>query len=327
MLAMKFTCYLYIIFTICCLSACVREDTGVPLAQPEKHLTEVVEQNPTIKATVAQIDLSENGDWKREDRLKLLRQKTQPIKIDLTWSQVDNDLLKQLHGLKTLQELSLFSTNVSDKTLQDLGELPNLESIDLGGCNVTIEGILYLRSSQKLKRLGLGDIRPPLDDNAIERVVTAWPDLESISLDASQITDTGLSHLGNLHNLQYLNISRTKITDEGLESLVGLTQLKRLHADNTKILDPGMVHLNSIKSLEKLNLNFTLITDQGLREIQDLTNLKRIYFVGTKVTDQGLQYLKPLKTIEYVGPSEHISPEALKELKDSLPLFKNNKNG
>ena len=70
-----------------------------------------------------------------------------------------------------------------------------------------------------------------------------------------------------------------------------------------------------------------LYDDAGLKEVRGLTNLKRIYFVGTKVTDDGLEYLKPLKTIEFVGPSENISSNALKALKQSLPLFEKNNRG
>ncbi len=281
----------------------------------------------TAPVEVHRIDLSERTDLHLADDLKKVRQRTTPIMVDLTWSKVDGDLLEHLHGLENLRGLYLFGTDVSDDELQHLSELPDLQSIDLGGCNVSIEGILRLRSSRKLKRLGLADVRPPLDDKAIKRIVSAWPNLESISLDSSDITDDGLFHVGKLRRLRYLNVSRTQITDKGLVPLAGLCQITTLHANNTKISDEGMVHLGTMTSLEKLDLNFTGISNRGLKEVRGLTNLKGIYFVGTKVTDDGLEYLKPLKTIEFVGPSENISSNALKALKQSLPLFEKNNRG
>ncbi len=325
---MKILWCLLVLFAIACGASCVPEGSSTQRAHTADNAVEYVDTRQSASPEVIGVDLSERTDWKLEGELKNLRQKTQPIIVDLTWSNVGSGWLKPLHGLQTLRGLCLFgAAGVSDNELQHLDELPNLEFIDLGGCNVTTEGILLLRSSRELKRLGLADVRPPLDDNAIERIVSAWPNLESISLDGSQITDAGLSHLGELRRLRYLNVSRTQIADKGLESLASLSGLTTLHASNTNIGDQGMAHLARITSLEKLDLNFTGITDRGLKEVHSLTNLKRIYFVGTKVTDDGLEYLKPLKTIEFVGPSETISSGALEALKESLPRFKMNKRG
>lgn len=324
---MKLSAYLLAICTIAYTAPCATEGASPKLAQTSEGNTEKAERRATESPVVDRIDLSDRSDLKLEDDLKKAYQTTQPIIIDLTWSKVAGDLLRNLRGHKGLLELCLFGTDTSDKELRHLGELPNLESLDLGGCNVTTEGILRLRSSRKLKRLGLADLQQSINDTTIKRIVSAWPNLESISLNSGHITDVGLSHIGKLRRLRYLNISRTQITDKGLESLAGLSQLTTLHAGNTNILDQGMVHLGVLTSLEKLDLNFTGISDRGLKEVCGLTNLKRIYFVGTKVTDNGLEFLEPLKTIEYVGPSEHISPGALENLKKSLPLFKKNKRG
>ena len=326
-MSLRISGYFLAVCAIACMASCATEGASPQLARTGAGNAEQRDRRQTASHEVDRIGLSERSDLKLENDLKKVRQSTQPTIIDLTWSRVGGDLLKNLHGLKNLKALYLFGTDVSDGELQHLDELPNLESIDLGGCNVTTEGILQLRSSRKLKRLGLDDIRPPLNDNDIGRIASAWPNLESISLGSCQITDAGLSHVGNLRRLRYLNVSRTQITDKGLGSLAGLSQLTTLHANNTRILDQGMVHLGAMESLEKLDLNYTGISDRGLREVRGLTNLKRIYFLGTKVTDDGLEYLKPLKTIEFVGPSENISSGALEALKKSLPLFRTHERG
>jgi hypothetical protein len=247
--------------------------------------------------------------------------------IDLTWSDVSGDLLKTLHGQENLRGLILCGNGVSDTELRHLGELPNLEYINLTAGNVTVEGLLRLGSSRKLKAMQLADVRPRIDDNALEQIVSAWPHLESLCVRSSEITDAGLSHIGKLRHLRHLNVDRTRITGKGLESLTELSELRTLHACETDITDQGMLHLGRIASLEKINVNHTGITDQGLKEIQSLPRLRRIYFVGTEVTDEGLEYLKPLKTINYVGFSGHVSDKAKDELKESLPLFKKNKAG
>ncbi len=282
----------------------------------------------TPSPPVVRIDFSE---WVGEGLSEALQQRLQEerpgksrLSFDFSFSEVRGDVLSHLEGLEDVQELCGISA--TDRELKYLRNLPNLESIGLSGA-VTTNGVLQLRASHKLKHLGLSGIQPPIDDKAIEQIVTAWPNLESLSLESSTISDIGLSHVGRLRRLQHLIVSRTQITDDGLKSLVKLSRLTTLHADNTNITDRGMAHLEKMTSLEKLDLNFTGITDEGLTGIHRLTNLRRIYFCGTDVTDKGLDCLKPLKKIEFVGPSYKNSSAAVEALKDSLPLFKKNNEG
>ncbi|MEX2187079.1 MAG: hypothetical protein WD875_09810 [Pirellulales bacterium] len=249
------------------------------------------------------------------------------MSIDLTWSKVNGELLERLRGLVTVRELYLFGTEVDDDDLSHVGDLPNLEAIDLGGCNVTPSGVLHLRSSRQLKHLHLSDFSSPLDEATMEQIATAWPHLQSLSLDGAQIADSAFAHVGKLRQLRYLNICRTQVTDEGLKTLGTLTRLTTLHAGNTKISDLGMDAICSLSTLEKLDLNFTGITDRGLQGIDHLMKLKRIYFVGTEVTDAGLEHLKPLDSLVYIGLSDHNSLAAVEALKEALPLYKANKGG
>jgi internalin A len=324
---MKHSSYFLAVCAVACAASYATADATPQLAEISAATTEAGGGAPIAWCDLDLVDFSERNDVKLESDLAKLRQKTQPFILDLTWSKVGGDVLGKLRGLKHLRGIYLFGTDASDRELQHLNELPNLESIDLGGCKVTPAGILHLRASRKLKRLGLADIRPPLDDKGLKRIAFTWPNLELLNLDGCQITDAGLSHVGKLRHLRYLNVSKTRITDKGLKSLARLSRLAILHAKDTNIHDQGMVYLGQLTSLEKLVLNDTGISDRGLKEVRGLTNLKRIYLGGTKVTDDGLQYLKPLKKIEFVGVNEHISAKALEALKEALPLFKNNTHG
>jgi hypothetical protein len=49
--------------------------------------------------------------------------------------------------------------------------------------------------------------------------------LENLSLNATNVRDTGLAHLRSLTNLQTLDLGRTAITDGGLAQLDGLPNL------------------------------------------------------------------------------------------------------
>jgi hypothetical protein len=54
------------------------------------------------------------------------------------------------------------------------------------------------------------------------------PEVSSLDLEGTNVTDTGLEHLKELPRLRYLDLSRTKISDAGLRHLKGVTTLKTI---------------------------------------------------------------------------------------------------
>jgi hypothetical protein len=71
----------------------------------------------------------------------------------------------------------------------------------------------------------------------------------SLTLAGTLVTDAGLAHLGNIPNLERVNLSGTEITDAGLMRLETLTQLKTLRLGQTDVTDEGMKRLQ--KALPK----------------------------------------------------------------------------
>jgi len=59
----------------------------------------------------------------------------------------DDNGMKHLAGVKTLEELSLDSPGVTDASIEHLGGLRNLRKLDLGRTRITAAG------KQRLKRL------------------------------------------------------------------------------------------------------------------------------------------------------------------------------
>jgi hypothetical protein len=67
----------------------------------------------------------------------------------------------------------------------------------------------------------------------------------------AKITDEGISHLANLKDLEYLDLSDTLVTDAGLKHLEGLAKLEELYLHNTHVTEAGVRELrNSLPSLE-----------------------------------------------------------------------------
>ena len=138
--------------------------------------------------------MSLRGTEFRDEQLVHLGSQTDLRFLDLQGARITGDTIhfKTLSGLSELRviKLSAFGVNregfgVSDKAMQVLGALPNLESVDLRLTRVTDAGLAELCKCKTLKTVGLAGTR---------------------------VTDAGLQHLLNLPNLESLSLG---VYDEG----------------------------------------------------------------------------------------------------------------
>ncbi|MEZ6138939.1 MAG: hypothetical protein R3B84_00065 [Zavarzinella sp.] len=164
-----------------------------------------------------------------------------PFGLDLHVTQLTDDGLKELAGLKSLTTLILFSKPVTDTGLKELAGLKSLTTLDLRITSVTDAGLKELVELKSLTSLHLG---------------------------ATKVTDAGLKELAGLKSLTLLNLSGTQVTDDGLKELAGLKSLTSLGLVGTQVTDAGLKELAGLKSLTLLNLLETQVTSQAVAELQ-----------------------------------------------------------
>ena len=125
----------------------------------------------------------------------------------------------------------------------------------------------YLRAIWKIKGLGgivqINEVRgrcvyvylngPQVTDAELA-CFEKLPELFSLRLIGTNISDVGLTHLKGATILQHLDLARTKVTDAGLSHLKGLRQLRSLDLGGTKVTDAGIEYLQGLTELESLNL-------------------------------------------------------------------------
>ena len=82
----------------------------------------------------------------------------------------------------------------------------------------------------------------------------------------SSMTPAGevMAAVGQLPQVQYLDVDQAYLTDADLVHLRGLTDLRNLSLSNGQITDAGMGNLEGLTKLSSLSLQFTRITDTGL---------------------------------------------------------------
>ena len=131
------------------------------------------------------------------------------------------------------------------------------------------------------------------------------PEVLTVDLSATNITDEGLHHLvtGPKH-LKSLILDETDITDAGIEILKGLQGITSLSLSGTGITDAGLAHLKeSLPRLASIKLmRCKAISDAGLRSLAEVRSLSAIHLADcAQITDAGLEHLltakRPFKVV------------------------------
>ena len=155
------------------------------------------------------------------------------------------------------------------------------------------------------------------DDLAI---LPALPTLESLTVSNGRFSDAGMKHIGSHTGLRELVLSDCpNITSAGLKCLGQLNNLQGLDLDMTPVTDDGLRHLAKLTQLGGLSLSRTKVTDAGLAHLAVLVNLQYLYLGGTETTDSGLVHLRGLKKLRGVWGGTGMTREGLIGLKKYAP--------
>ncbi len=119
-----------------------------------------------------------------------------------------------------------------------------------------------------------------------------FPELKTVVLYNTAVTDHGLRHLATVTSLTALELGYTATGDDGLARVKNLTALETLGLTETRVTDVGLAHLKGMTKLRVLSLNKTAVTDAGLIHLEGLTALKDVRLALTKVSDKGVARLR-----------------------------------
>jgi hypothetical protein len=161
-----------------------------------------------------------------------------PTRLDFSGQTIGPAQLERVP--RTATSLGFRSASLSDDQLAQLGELPDLQALDLGYTQITAAGLRALQRFPRLATLQLVGL--PIDDSGLEPLL-GLGDLRGLNLGDTQITDAGLAKLTTLEHLEWLDLGATKITSRGLESLAKLPKLKRLLLAGVQVDDEAVERL------------------------------------------------------------------------------------
>ena len=115
-----------------------------------------------------------------------------------------------------------------------------------------------------------------------------------------------LSYIGELTNLETLEVRYTELADPGLTAIQGMTGLKRLSLHgNRYITDVGLEYLAHLTSLEDLDLSNTHVCGTGLQWLTRLAKFKKLNLCGSHLADAQVRVCGGLCRHRGIEPWRH----------------------
>jgi len=191
----------------------------------------------TVKA-LSEVGLLHTLSQARSKKGEQPRNASEVYSLDLEGTEVTNEVLTKLKGLKRLVILNLIDTRVAGAGLKDLKDFKHLTEVSLQGTKVTDATL------KALSEVGLLHILTQARGKDHKRPRDAGEVIE-LDLYNCEVTDEGLKELRDLKQLTFLDLSLTKISDDGLKEL---KEFKRL---NTLILHDIKLTKEAVADLQK----------------------------------------------------------------------------
>ncbi len=182
-------------------------------------------------------------------------------------SNTSDQIATVLPAFTDLEELLLQKSQATDLAMQYVGQLRPLRRLYMWDARVTDRGVASLARLRRLEYLhisnaGIGD--------ASLAALSGMPGLTGLGLQDNRFSDRGLAHLGRMRQLRTLWIGSRNdtITDTGLSLLANLTNLEELDLQFCAITDQGLESLRGLKNLRRIYLGDTKVSEEGRRMLE-----------------------------------------------------------
>ncbi|MEX2302561.1 MAG: hypothetical protein WD733_16580 [Bryobacterales bacterium] len=178
---------------------------------------------------------------------------------------------------RNLTHLNLRGTRVGDGTMEILGKLVQLRTLDACDTDVTDTGFDYLITLTSLEDLGLpGDAVGKIGISAL-RLLTTLKRLDLSGLGTSRrppkqepLDEELVQVMAGLNRLETLELGRLGVTAESLRSLSRLESVAKLGLARCRLVDDGAIAvLSGWRSLQRLDLQDTAVTAAGIARLRE----------------------------------------------------------
>jgi len=237
---------------------------------------------------------------------------------------LDDRALQQLSKCSNVTNLSLScgaeANMVSDKGLAEIGKMTQLKELSLSWTEITDKGLQVLQKLPNIERLSLHGANNISNDGLKE--VARLKNLKHLELAGTNITDDGLKHIENLGHLKILDLRGLAIGDEGVETLSKIGSLQELLLIDTKITDSAVKSISILPNLEDLSISRTSVSDKAVPYLKQMKGLKCLSVQGAKLTPGGICELRKALPDAHIFTGQSAMEQQLARLLDPNQFLK-----
>jgi hypothetical protein len=121
------------------------------------------------------------------------------------------------------------------------------------------------------------ELRGPAINDDVMNELAGLRQLQSLTLEQTQVTDAGLAVLRSMPHLQDLSLTYSLATDRSIDELKQLPRLANLKLTGTQITDASVPELAEFPALQTVFLRWTQVTDAGAEKLRELAPRCTVY--------------------------------------------------
>ncbi len=202
-------------------------------------------------------------------------------RLSLDDNQLNGSLPKELGNLSNLQSLDLYYNQLFGSIPTELGKLSNLENLDLFDNQLTGSIPADLGDISNMYYLDLGK-------NQLSGIIPAklgnLANLNCLFLHNNQFTGVIPVKLGDLSNLSYLWLNNNQLTGGIPSTLGGLSNLREMFLSNNQLTGSIPSTLGNLTNLRRLYLYKNHLTGSIPAELGNMSNLDDLYLYDNQLT-------------------------------------------
>lgn len=146
----------------------------------------------------------------------------------------------------------------------------------------------------KMTRLNLTTCM--IKDEQFQTLVEGVPDLVSLEVNNSIISDKAIKSIGKWQSLNHIELCETQIGNEGMRLISQLKNLRDLEVSKSRVTDDGLEYIKNMP-LALVSASDCTITDSGAALLSENSNLQVLRLNSTNITDKALELLRKCEKI------------------------------
>lgn len=178
--------------------------------------------------------------------------------LNLTNTRVTDDGLAHLKNLAVLRTLHLGLTDVTDAALAMLAQLPNLQVLD-----VKLTAVSEATAAQ---------FEPDHPNIMVEFGASDGELLRSLSGSTYTVAfqapiGTNIGFARQAPSARHLHAQGRDVTDTGMTTISSITDLEELDLRDSAVTDAGLVMLSKLANLKRLDVRGSAVTESGVAQL------------------------------------------------------------